>query len=57
MDFRIIFHVLASLSLQASVSNLFDASYSYVEGYPAPGRQFFLGFRYDLNTSSTSGMQ
>lgn len=35
-----------SLSVEASVTNLFDASYSYMEGYPAPGRQFNLGLRY-----------
>jgi len=54
LDFRATFRILTSLSLQASVSNLFDASYSYVEGYPAPGRQFFLGFRYDLNATGKS---
>ena len=36
----------SSLSLEASVTNLFDESYSYVEGYPAPGRHYFLGLRY-----------
>jgi iron complex outermembrane receptor protein len=35
-----------SISLEASITNLLDESYSYVEGYPAPGRQFFLGLRY-----------
>jgi iron complex outermembrane receptor protein len=37
-----------SFSLEASITNLLDASYSYMEGYPAPGRQFSLGLSYDL---------
>jgi len=37
-----------SLSMEASFANLLDASYSYMEGYPAPGRQFSLGLRYEL---------
>ncbi|KPL23232.1 MAG: hypothetical protein AMS23_06910 [Bacteroides sp. SM1_62] len=48
MDFIASFALFDSLSLEASVSNLFDASYSYVEGYPAPGRQYYLGLRYKL---------
>jgi vitamin B12 transporter len=40
--------IQGSLSVEASVTNLFDASYSYMEGYPAPGRQFNLGLRYEL---------
>ena len=46
MDLTASFAVFGFLSLEASVSNLFDASYSYVEGYPAPGRQYFAGLRY-----------
>jgi iron complex outermembrane receptor protein len=48
MDFISSFDISDSISLEASISNLFDASYSYVEGYPAPGRQYFLGLRYKL---------
>jgi iron complex outermembrane receptor protein len=48
MDFIASFDISGSLSLEASVSNLFDASYSYQEGYPAPGRQYFMGLRYKL---------
>jgi iron complex outermembrane receptor protein len=48
MDFISSFDISRSISLEASVSNLFDADYSYVEGYPAPGRQYFLGLRYQL---------
>jgi iron complex outermembrane receptor protein len=48
MDFISSFDISPSISLEASVSNLFDADYSYMEGYPAPGRQYFLGLRYQL---------
>jgi iron complex outermembrane receptor protein len=48
MDFISSFDISDSISLEASISNLFDASYSFVEGYPAPGRQYFLGLRYKL---------
>ena len=48
MDFITSFDISGSISLEASISNLFDADYSYVEGYPAPGRQYFLGLRYIL---------
>lgn len=43
LDFRTSFTILSSLSLNASITNLLDANYSFVEGYPAPGRQFYLG--------------
>jgi iron complex outermembrane receptor protein len=48
MDFITSFDISGSISLEASISNLLDASYSYVEGYPVPGRQYFLGLRYKL---------
>ena len=48
MDFISSFDISGSLSLEASISNLSDASFCYVEGYPAPGRQYFLGLRYKL---------
>ena len=48
MDFISSFDISGSISLEASISNLLDASYSYVEGYPVPGRQYFLGLRYKL---------
>jgi iron complex outermembrane receptor protein len=48
MDFKTSFALFGFLSLEASISNLLDASYSYVEGYPAPGRQYFMGLRYKL---------
>lgn len=48
MDFISSFDISGSISLEASISNLLDASYTYVEGYPAAGRQYFLGLRYKL---------
>ena len=47
MDFIVSAKIIkGALSMEASVNNLFDTSFSYVEGYPAPGRQFYLGMRY-----------
>lgn len=49
MDFITSLDILpGSLALEANINNMLDASYSYMEGYPAPGRQFFLGLRYKL---------
>lgn len=36
------------LNLEAGVMNLFDASYSYLEGYPEEGRNYFLSLRYNF---------
>lgn len=49
MDLMASFVISGSITLEASVSNLFDTSYSYQEGYPAPGRQYFMGLRYKIN--------
>lgn len=49
-DFKAAFKLLDALSLEASVRNLLDASYAYLEGYPAPGRQIFLSFRYRMHS-------
>jgi len=46
IDFQTVVKLISSLSLEASVTNLMDAEYSYMEGYTAPGRQFRIGFRY-----------
>ncbi len=35
------------LTLKGEIKNLFNRNYSYVKGYPMPGRTFFLGLRYD----------
>jgi vitamin B12 transporter len=35
-----------SLSLTGEIENLLDEDYEYVQGYPMPGRSFFIGMRY-----------
>jgi iron complex outermembrane receptor protein len=47
LDFRTSVSLLSNLSVSASVTNLLDADFSFVEGYPAPGRQFFLGLSFN----------
>ncbi|MBW2648891.1 MAG: TonB-dependent receptor [Deltaproteobacteria bacterium] len=37
-----------SVTLKGEVQNLFDRDYEYAQGYPMPGRMFFLGLRYDF---------
>ena len=34
-------------TLRGAIENLLDKEYEYVQGYPMPGRSFFLGLRYD----------
>jgi iron complex outermembrane receptor protein len=48
-NFKAAYTILEVLTFEASVSNLLDADYSYLEGYPAPGRQIRLGFRYHMH--------
>jgi vitamin B12 transporter len=36
------------LSLKGDITNLFNADYDYVKGYPMPGRSYYLGLRYDI---------
>ena len=40
------FGELGGLTLRGEVRNLLDKNYSYVEGYPMPGRSFFLEAKY-----------
>ncbi len=35
------------LTLDTGINNLFDKDYAYVKGYPMPGRNFYVGMRYD----------
>jgi vitamin B12 transporter len=35
-------------TLRGEVQNLFDKDYEYAQGYPMPGRSFFLALRYDF---------
>lgn len=37
-----------SLSIKGDITNLFNADYAYVKGYPMPGRSYYLGLRYDI---------
>ena len=48
-DFKVAYTILEVLTFEASVSNLLDSDYNYLEGYPAPGRQIRLGFRYHMH--------
>ncbi len=45
MDLSTSFTLFQALSLRGSVENLWDTPFSYAEGYPAPGRTFYLGLR------------
>jgi len=40
------FQKYGSMTLKGEIQNLFNKNYSYVNGYPMPGRSFFLGLRY-----------
>ncbi len=44
MDFK----KYGKITLKAGIKNLFNKDYEYVQGYPMPGRNFFLGIRYDF---------
>lgn len=44
MDFSVVFR-LQAIAMEAAIENMLDADFSYMEGYPAPGRRFMLGFR------------
>jgi len=36
-----------AMTLRGELRNLFDKDYAYVKGYPMPGRNFFLGLRWE----------
>ncbi len=36
------------VTLRGEIQNLLDKDYEYAQGYPMPGRTFFLGVRYDF---------
>ena len=40
------FQNYGSMTLKGEIQNLFNKGYSYVNGYPMPGRNFFLGLKY-----------
>jgi len=41
------FSKYGKLTLKGEIENLFDKDYAYVQGYPMPGRSFYIGLRYD----------
>ena len=42
------FQKYGGLTLKGEIQNLFDKDYEYVNGFPMPGRSFFLNLRYDF---------
>jgi len=41
------FNKYGGLTIKGEIRNLFEEDYEYVQGYPMPGRSFFVGLRYD----------
>ena len=41
------FEKFGNVTLKGEIKNLLDREYEYVQGYPMPGRSFFIGLRYD----------
>ena len=48
MNARLTVRPLDRLETYLAVSNLGDVRYSYVDGYPMPGRTFSVGMRYEF---------
>lgn len=48
LNTRAALKVLSFLSLEAGVNNITDRNYSLVEGYPEPGRNYFVNLVYQL---------
>lgn len=40
------YHVWKYFSVEGGINNIFDRNYSLVEGYPEPGRNYFVNLRY-----------
>jgi iron complex outermembrane receptor protein len=40
------YHIWKYFSIEGGVNNIFDRNYSFVEGYPEPGRNYFINLRY-----------
>lgn len=38
---------MGGMTLDTGINNLFDEDYAYAKGYPMPGRNFYVGLRYD----------
>jgi len=41
-------HVWKWFSIEAGINNLADRNYALVEGYPEPGRNYFVNLSYRL---------
>lgn len=41
------FDKYGGVTLKGKILNIFDKDYEYIQGYPMPGRSFFIGMRYD----------
>jgi len=41
------FDKYGGVTLKGEILNIFDKDYEYIQGYPMPGRNFFIGMRYD----------
>jgi len=41
------FDKYGGVTLKGKILNIFDKDYEYIQGYPMPGRNFFIGMRYD----------
>jgi len=41
------FDKYGGVTLKGKILNIFDKDYEYIQGYPLPGRHFFIGMRYD----------
>ncbi|MBN9384330.1 MAG: TonB-dependent receptor [Chitinophagaceae bacterium] len=48
LNTRAALKVLSFLSLEAGINNITDRNYSLVEGYPEPGRNYFVNLVYQL---------
>ena len=52
-----VYHLLCSynyrqFTVSTGIQNLLDKNYAYTEGFPAPGRNFFLKLLFELNNSA-----
>ena len=45
-NIKVSVNIIKAIALEASIQNLFDADYSYYEGYPEEGRNFNVTLRY-----------
>lgn len=46
VSYRLMEYRYGDLMLRGQIGNVFDADYAYVNGYPMPGRSFFVGLKW-----------